>query len=189
MRRTAVFILGFVSTLALATEATDTARLAAEARAKVKPFMMALKGELKKAMKAGGPVNAISVCHEKAPQIAARLTKETGWNMARTSLKVRNPDNAPDDWERKVLEAFEKQKAAGADVKKLEHYEIVERDGKKVFRYMKAIPTGGICLNCHGEQLKPEVAAKLDELYPKDQARGFKPGDIRGAFTFSKVLD
>lgn len=164
-------------------------QLAAEARGHVKPFMMALKGELKKAMKAGGPVNAIAVCNEKAPEIASRLSKESGWELRRTSLKVRNPDNAPDAWERGVLEDFEKQKAAGADVKKLEHYAVVEQDGKRIFRYMKAIPTGGICLECHGPQLKPEVAAKLDELYPQDQARGFNPGDIRGAFTFRKVID
>ncbi len=188
MHKTMVFVMGLASTLALAAD-VDPVRLAAEARSQVKPFMMALKGELQKAMKAGGPVNAISVCNEKAPQIAARLSQRSGWELARTSLKVRNPDNAPDAWERKVLERFEQEKAAGADVKKLEYYELVDQDGKKVFRYMKAIPTGGICLECHGPQLKPEVAARLDQLYPHDQARGFEPGDIRGAFTFLKVLD
>ncbi len=186
-RKTLFLISALASTLALA--ASDPEQLAAEARAKVKPFMSALKGELKKAMKAGGPARAVSVCKEKAPEIAANLSKEMGWELGRTALRYRNPNNAPDTWERKVLERFEKEKAAGADVKTLEHYEIVEQDGQRVFRYMKAIPTGGICLECHGEQLKPEVAAKLDALYPGDQARGFKPGDIRGAFTFRKILN
>jgi hypothetical protein len=54
---------------------------------------------------------------------------------------------------------------------------------------MSAIPTKKICLECHGANLAPEVAARLDALYPEDRARGFKIGDIRGAFTLSKSLD
>ena len=69
------------------------------------------------------------------------------------------------------------------DPAKIDHAEIVEIDGAKRFRYMKAIPTGGVCVACHGASLNPKVAAKLDSLYPGDKARGFKPGDIRGAFT------
>ena len=40
-----------------------------EARKVIKQFATQLKGELKKAMKEGGPVNAISVCNDKAPKI------------------------------------------------------------------------------------------------------------------------
>ena len=62
-----------------------------------------------------------------------------------------------------------------------------EKDGKRVFRYMKAIPTGALCLNCHGTTLAPEVAAKLHELYPADAATGFNAGDLRGAFTITET--
>ena len=61
-------------------------------------------------------------------------------------------------------------------------------DGKPVFRYMKAIPTAELCVVCHGSDIDPYVDARIRELYPDDQARGFKPGDIRGAFTLSKPL-
>ena len=53
---------------------------------------------------------------------------------------------------------------------------------------MKAIPTAELCLACHGTKIDPVVAAKLTELYPRDQARGYKVGDIRGAFTFIEPL-
>jgi hypothetical protein len=53
---------------------------------------------------------------------------------------------------------------------------------------MKAIPTAAQCLNCHGESISPEVDAKLKALYPNDQARGFKEGDLRGAFTLAKPV-
>ncbi len=53
---------------------------------------------------------------------------------------------------------------------------------------MKAIPTQEVCLACHGEKIDKATAAKLAKLYPKDKARGFKVGDLRGAFTMSKDL-
>lgn len=160
-----------------------------EARQVIKQFFTRLKGELKAAMKAGGPENAIEVCHVKAPKITAEVSNQTGWRVARTSLKNRSPANAPTAWEKKVLEMFEARKAAGADPKTLDYSEIVEVDGKRVFRYMKAIPTGQICLKCHGgKEVSPAVEARLKELYPNDKARGFKVGDIRGAFVLEKTL-
>ena len=77
----------------------------------------------------------------------------------------------------------------GAVAKSLSHAEIVEEDGQRVFRFVKAIPTAQPCLNCHGgDNVKPEVEAKLAELYPDDQARGFSVDQMRGVFTLSKAL-
>ena len=53
---------------------------------------------------------------------------------------------------------------------------------------MQAIPTGEVCLACHGTAIAPEITAALDEQYPDDQARGFSLGEIRGAFSLSKPL-
>ena len=160
-----------------------------ESKAAIKSFFDTLKGELVTAMNAGGPVHAIGVCNTIAPQIAASKSEETGLNLARTSLKVRNPDNAPDAWETAVLEAFEARKAGGEPVDTIAKAEVVEgADGKRQFRFMKAIPTGEVCLKCHGAEISPEVAGRLDELYPEDRARGFALGDIRGAFTVTKDL-
>jgi hypothetical protein len=175
--------------LALPVAAQQVDPNVAEARQVIKQFFTQLKGELKKAMKEGGPVHAIEVCHSKAPAIAGEISARSGWYVARTSLKNPSPANAPRPWEKKVLEEFEARKAAGADVKTLDYHDVVEENGHKVFRYMKAIPTGKICLKCHGgKEVSPEVAAKLAELYPDDKARGFKLGDIRGAFVLKKKL-
>lgn len=54
---------------------------------------------------------------------------------------------------------------------------------------MKAIPVGGPCVVCHGEQIAEPVAARLSELYPEDEARGYKPGDLRGAFTLTYTFN
>ena len=163
---------------------------AIESRAAVKQFFGQLKGQLVAGIKAGGPAHAIGVCNEQAPAIAGKVSSSKGWKVARTSLKVRNPSNAPDAWERAVLMKFDARKAAGEDPAKMEHYEVVEMGGKKAFRYMKAIPTAAKpCLACHGEKVPPAVEQKLAELYPDDKARGYKAGDIRGAFTITQPME
>ena len=159
-----------------------------QARGLVKQFGSNLKGELVKAMKSGGPIKAIEFCNLRAPGIASEVADRSGWDVGRTSLKLRSPANSPDAWEREVLRGFEAMKVAGADPAKLEYSETVKIDGRPVFRYMKAIPTQKPCLKCHAATVDPAVEAKLQKLYPEDKARGFSLGDIRGAFTLSKPL-
>lgn len=175
----------FIST---AYAGDDLKQRAQKSKVVVKEFMTQLKGELKGAMKAGGPVNAINVCKEKAPAIAKNLSEKYGWKVARTSLKTRKASNAPDAWETKVLNTFETRKAKGEDVKPMAYFEAVDNNSKKSFRFMKAIPTGEVCLKCHGENIAPPIKAKLQELYPDDKATGFKLGDIRGAFTITQPM-
>ena len=169
-------------------EAGDYDKEIAASRETVKEFMQTLKGELQAGMKEGGPVNAISVCNLSAPAIANTYSVRNGWDVGRTSLKLRNPDNAPDVWERSVLESFDERKRAGEDPMKMEQYEVVRKDGSSEFRYMKAIPTAQLCLACHGEQLDSITRTRIEKLYPRDQALGYKQGDIRGAFTITQPL-
>jgi hypothetical protein len=151
-------------------------------------FMKTLKQELQAAMQEGGPVNAVSVCNLTAPAIASTYSIRNGWDVGRTSLKLRNPANAPDAWEQAVLVSFEERKRAGEDPATMEFYEVVSQDGSDELRYMKAIPTAPLCLACHGEQLDSIVKTRIETLYPQDQALGYKEGDIRGAFTVTQPL-
>lgn len=182
-----LFATGLIALPALADNLQDRVETS---RGAAKEFQGLLGGELKAAIAAGGPVNAIQVCSRVAGEIAANVSKKHGWEIGRTSLKTRMPANAPDAWEIKVLNDFEARKAKGEDPTKLEHSETVTQDGKQVFRYMKAIsiPQDAPCLACHGEKIDPAVAAKLKELYPQDQATGYKQGDLRGAFTITQPL-
>jgi hypothetical protein len=167
--------------------AQDADALKAEAAKATGGFAEALKDELVTAMSNGGPINAIGACNEKAPAIALAKSQD-GWKVGRTSQKLRNAKNVPDSWEQATLAEFEARKLKGETPDKLVKAEIVTDNGQKTFRFMKAIPTAPLCLACHGKEIKPEVASKLDGLYPQDQARGFAEGDLRGAFTLAKKL-
>jgi hypothetical protein len=179
-----------LSLLSVPAFAGDLEDRTAASRAVAKEFGTSLQGELVAAIKAGGPVNAIQVCKTKAPAIAADLSKKQGWKVARTSLKLRNPANAPDAWETKVLQDFEVRKAKGEDPAQIEYAEIVKDKGKSEFRYMKAIgiPANAPCLTCHGEKIDAAVSDKLKAMYPQDKATGYKQGDLRGAFTITQPM-
>ncbi|MNZ74879.1 hypothetical protein D3C78_933410 [compost metagenome] len=181
MRLVTLSLLAALSTPALAA---DVQQLTAEGAALIPPFQQQLLDTVKSAMQSGGPVKAVEACQLLAPQITAQHS-QAPWKVGRTALKLRNPNNAPDAWERQVLEQFAARAAAGEPVMELKHAEIV--DGE--FRLMKAIPTGEPCLACHGQNLKPELAAVIDQRYPQDQARGFAPGELRGAFTLRRSME
>lgn len=160
----------------------------AAAKTAIQELASALQAELKSAIQDGGPVSAIEVCNTRAMPITQRVSDEQGLNVKRVSLKNRNPANAPNAWETAVLEDFERQKAEGKDVGSLVWSDTVAVDGGQEFRFMKAIPTGDVCLLCHGAQLAPGVSQALAELYPADRATGFAMGDIRGAFVVTREL-
>ena len=185
-----IMFLALVSCLSVTPTLADdfTPRVNAS-RAAIKGFFGELGGQLKGALKKGGPLEAIKACNTKAMGITSAHSKKNGWLIGRTSLKPRNAANTPDRWEASVLKQFDARKAAGEDPKKMEHYEVVTQNGKQLFRYMKAIPTAEKpCLVCHGSNIKPPIAAALDKLYPQDKARGYKAGDIRGAFTITQPM-
>lgn len=169
-------------------EAGDTQALQTEARQLSKTLGQQLKSTLVAAMQSGGPEQAITACNIQAPVIADQVSQDANWDVGRTALKIRNPDNAPDEWELAVLQTFEQRIASGEPVQNLEFAEVVDNQGQQEFRYMKAIPTGKPCLSCHGETVSEPILNKLDSLYPHDQATGFQLNDLRGAFTLRKPL-
>lgn len=179
-----------VSATLVQAEAVDVPALKQEAKTVIHSLAGTLMKELKAAKAEGGAPAAIQVCNLKAIPLTDQVAQASnGWDVGRTSLKIRNPENAPDAWEKAVLERFQQQAEQGADLKKLMHAEVVTNEqGQQEFRVMKAIPVGQQCLACHGSQIKPVLAEQLDKLYPEDKARGFNTGDLRGAFTLKKVL-
>jgi len=164
-----------------AISAADQQQRAEESRGLAMTLGKQLKGELQTAMADGGPELAIEVCQQRAPTIAAALSKMTGWQVYRTSLKPRN--RAPDEWEQQVLEDFDVRAVGGEEIGDIEYYTVVNTEDGPVFRYMKALGTEPLCLTCHGESISTPLRERLDALYPDDQARGYRAGEVRGAIS------
>ena len=138
----------------------------------------------------GGPEGAVQVCRDRAPAMAREASERSGWAIRRVSLRNRNPRAVPDAWERAALEDFDRRNAAKEPAAALERAEVVQEDGALVRRYIRALPTSDLCLNCHGrdERVSPAVKARLKELYPDDRAVGYDAGEIRGAITLRRPV-
>ena len=165
---------------------SEEVRLANEARDIVVQFTSTLKPRLLSAIEEGGLEHAVEVCASEAPQIAAMLALESGWDVKRVSLRARNSSLAtPDAFERQVLEQFDAQQKNGEAAENM----VYSRIEANQFRFLKAQGTEGLCLNCHGTSLSPALVSVLDRLYPDDQARGYALGEIRGAISLRHALD
>ena len=134
------------------------------------------KVQLKQALIAGmqeGPVNAITVCSDEAPMIAAALATDDV-RIGRTSHRLRNPANKGPDWADEILTAYLEQDEGRSPI-------VVDLPGDRQ-GYVEPIMTQALCLACHGDNLASDIAAKLAEAYPDDQATGFELGELRGIF-------
>jgi len=157
--------------------------LLSRSRSAVASLQRSLLAALGEALSKGGPAAAVEVCREKAPLLAEEASRENGVSIRRTALRVRNPRNAPDGWEKALLEDFEERIRKGEDPSTLERWEVRSEEGRSVFRYLKGIPMGEPCLRCHGPSLEESLGRRIKALYPEDQAVGFQKGDLRGAFS------
>lgn len=150
-------------------DATERGKKAADA------LMARLKSQLQAAMQSGGPVEAVSVCQNIAlPLTEAEREAQGVAGIRRTTLKPRNPANAPDAMDRSVLEAMAAAANPGSEVR---------ADAGGSTRYYQPIFVQEVCLKCHGDRatMPPALTEKLAALYPSDLATGYALGDFRGA--------
>lgn len=146
-----------------------------QATSAFKDFGEQLKAHLQTAISEGGPVNAVKVCHEVAPKLAEETSSKLGFQMGRSSHRLRNPSNAP----LTPVEKYLSQYAKAGSAPPVEAYQ----DGTS-WVVVAPIVTQPMCLTCHGDPktFSPELTQALKKNYPQDQATGFAAGDLRGVF-------
>lgn len=172
MKRQLLFGAILLLVTAACAEAPAPVDKAARGAELLAPFKADLKSALVQGL-ASGPAEAVAVCREQAPQIAAALSVD-GVSMGRSSHRLRNPANAPQDWLAPVVAGF----ADGTTGLAPRVVDIA--DGRT--GYVEPIVAQPLCLTCHGTDVQPELAARIAELYPDDAATGFAAGDFRGVF-------
>lgn len=141
------------------------------ARALAATFKERLLGELRAALADGGPTNAIGVCAERAPAIAAELSVD-GVEIGRASHRTRNPANAPEGWLVPVVEAYVASDGDGGPTR------VDLPDGR--VGWAEPLKVGPPCLTCHGPDVDPALLETIRATYPDDEAVGFEPGSFRG---------
>lgn len=143
----------------------------------------ALSGRLMSAIEAGGVPHAIEYCHSAALPLVDSLSKIYQANIRRTSLKVRNPQDAPLDWEKAILQSYQQELAAGK-----RPTPVVKALDKKYIAFATPIYMAQPCLKCHGklgETLNEQHYTAIKKRYPSDQAIGYVEGEWRGMWSIT----
>ncbi len=138
----------------------------------------ALSSKLQSALQEGGVANAVSYCNVAALPLIDSLSKAHKVRIKRTSLKYRNPMDAPTETEIEVLNTFANQLQNGEAPSPL----------VKSYNFYAPIIIAPPCLKCHGktgETLAESDYKHILKAYPEDKAIGYLPGDLRGMWVVS----
>ncbi len=136
-----------------------------------------VRAELGQALRealAQGPEAALEVCRLEAPRLVG-VAAARGIIVGRTSHRLRNPANAPEDWMIPVLEEFQRGEPQPGSSR------VVDL-GARGAGYVEPIYLLPACATCHGEDVDPVLLSRIQEHYPDDQAVGFRVGEFRGLF-------
>lgn len=176
-----IIALSLIGSMALMADTqADNQEVVKEGLKYIKMLGKELKSNVQAKMKEDkSGVLAAQFCAQNAENITNKLDAKfpKGVRVYRTSLRVRNPKNAPDKIDAKVLEELNKEVAKKGYHKK----PIVVDLGDKKRVYVPLI-TENVCLKCHGniDKINPEIKKSLAKKYPNDKAFNFKAGDLRG---------
>ena len=149
-------------------------------KSSAKLLLKTLGSNMKKNMKAGGPMKALDFCAQEAYTLTESVNKKlpNGIKVKRISLKYRNPANKPQKDEMDVLAALQNLKDANIILPK----QIVQKVDATTYKYYKPlIINKKVCLKCHGKITNQNLKRAINEKYPSDKATHYKMGDLRGA--------
>ncbi|RHX78110.1 hypothetical protein DLM77_18815 [Leptospira yasudae] len=140
-----------------------------------------LQKNLETSIQKKGIVNSFEVCKAISTQREADIQNEFPLLKIRMiSEKPRNPNQQLETWETDTFDQWRESEKTG-----LKPYTMIFTESRQVKMLQPILIQNATCLKCHGEakDINPQVAKKIKELYPHDQATGYKLGDLRGAFS------
>ena len=170
---------------ARALTAADSAAAVARAEPLATAVAQGLAQRLQERLAAVGPSGAVDFCATTALALTDSLAAaaDPRIEVKRTTLRTRNPRNAPDPLERDALAWFDSVRTAtGA----LPAHMVQAASGGEV-RFYRPLVIAQFCTQCHGDPARMDsaVVRVLRERYPADQATGYREGDFRGVLRVS----
>jgi hypothetical protein len=141
-----------------------------------------LVGRLTQAIDEEGLEGAVEFCALEAIPLTQAVQEAQGvtaLEIKRSSMGWRNPQNAPDPWEERVL-AYLMNLEADPMGEAPEFITASGPDGS--LRYYRTLRTAPFCLSCHGTEasMDPALVERIRALYPDDRGTGYEAGSFRG---------
>lgn len=148
----------------------------------------ALVMEVRRLLASSSPASVVGQMHLRSYKLPAAAPNKPGVTTLRlTSLKVRNPANAPDAADRAALEHIKQQLSEGDPVSQLLIQKVELSGQAPEWRVYRPLVTLKQCLACHGpvHSLDADLAAALKLRYPADEAVDYKASEWRGMLRVS----
>jgi len=140
-------------------------------------LLQTLGGNLQEHIGRKGVLGGVSFCSQNGLVLTHKVAQETNTTLKRVSVHNRNPQNAASEEESAILVRWNHLQKAK---KPLPDYEMVIQGDGGYRYYQPIVIKNPLCLQCHGTNIKPEVAKVIDALYPEDNAKRYALGDLRG---------
>lgn len=140
-----------------------------------------LSSNLQSAIQSGGVSNALPFCSLAASPLTAGMAGKHGVTLRRVTHKPRNPAGRADPTELAVLKHFEASLTGTNPPPPV----VTNFTAGTATFFAPIVLNNELCLKCHGDpdrEIGPENAAVIQQLYPQDEATGFKLGQLRGAW-------
>lgn len=143
-----------------------------------------LSFNLQSAIQQGGVSNALPFCSLAASPLTAGMAGKHGVTIRRFTHKARNPAGQADAAELAILQQFEAALPAATATNPPPPL-VTNFTANAATFFAPIVLNNELCLKCHGEpgkDIATDNVALIRQLYPQDQATGFKLGDLRGAW-------
>lgn len=183
-----IFIfLGFLIISCNKKSKEETSVISEESKETLQKYAVETKGVLGKnlmnAINTEGTEKAIEFCSTKAIVLTDSVGTAFYATIKRVSDKPRNLINMANENEIAFINELKEKVSKGE--KMTPKFTTFD---DKITGYFP-IETNAMCLQCHGSKdldIKPNVLKKIAQLYPKDQATGYKENQLRGIFVVTK---
>lgn len=190
MNKIKIFIfvgLGFLIISCNKKSKEETITVPEHVKEMLQKYAVKTKGVLGKnltnAINAQGTEKAIQFCSTKAIVLTDSMGTVFNATIKRVSDKPRNPINRANENETAFIKELKQKISNGEKVTP----KFTDSDGQTKGYF--PIETNLMCLQCHGSKnldIKPNVLKKIAQLYPDDQATGYKENQLRGIFVVTK---
>ena len=186
--KVSIFIaLGFLMISCNKKSKEETTVISKDVKETLQKYAVETKGVLGKnlmnAINRQGTEKAIEFCSTKAIVLTDSMGTAFVATLKRVSDKPRNPLNKATENETDFINELKEKISKDEKITP----KITESESK-ITAYFP-IETNPMCLQCHGSKdldIKPNVLKKIVQLYPKDQATGYKENEIRGIFVVTQ---
>ena len=183
-----IFIaLGFLIISCNKKSKEETVVISEDVKEMLQKYAHETKGVLGKnlmnAINTQGTEKAIEFCSTKAIVLTDSMGTAFNATIKRVSDQPRNPVNMANENETAFINELKEKVSKGEKMTP----KFTESNGN-ITGYFP-IETNAMCLQCHGSKdvdIKPNVLQKIAQLYPKDQATGYKENQLRGIFVVTQ---